>query len=40
MFKDDMMCGRGTWMKDESDPHSDTYVGEYLKDKKHGYGEF
>ena len=40
MFKDDMMCGKGVWVKDENDPNSDTYVGEYLRDKKHGYGEF
>jgi len=34
------MCGKGVWRKLDSDPNSDTYEGEYLDDKKHGYGEF
>lgn len=35
-----MMCGKGIWRKYEKDPASDTYDGEYLNDKKHGYGKF
>lgn len=34
------MCGKGVWRKLDSDPNSDTYEGEYLDDKKHGFGEF
>lgn len=40
MFRDDMMSGQGTWRKKLSDPTSDKYSGEYVNDKKHGFGEF
>lgn len=35
-----MKNGQGKWKKDEINPNSNQYKGEYWNDKKHGQGRF
>lgn len=38
-FYDNKRHGKGKWIKDKNSD-SNEYQGEYLNDRKHGYGEF
>jgi hypothetical protein len=40
MFIEGKKSGTGKWIKDRSDPTSNTYEGEYFDDHKHGHGVF
>jgi hypothetical protein len=37
-FLDGMKNGKGKWKKDEKNPKSNQYTGDYNMDKKHGQG--